>query len=377
MTRSPAKRRRAAATPAAPTAPRSTRRTVVAKLAAFLGLLPAIWAFCWLEEQPWIGWGLAWLLPSDGAQIATAITLDVLLVAGLVLGGRRRPFPPLLAGALGALAITMYCIAPVLGGRGGGLEPAALHHVPHLLWTLYASYAANVLLVFAVGGWTDRRARPPRRLRGGRVAMRDLRFPSAAPPWSTAQRWGAGALAAVLPVAVVTGLVVLGRHAGNPLYPPAVPRLVTVDALAGTSLQPRVSTAELREFNAMAVALTASQLTDGEAHERYWEVAAGAEDPAGGRFDVFVSITELAADADLERAGAPIAGDTTPRVGDGWVTAFKQDDSAAVLDGRYLLVLRIGGLDEDLGGAERLQQVAPELTADRRAALVAATRPEA
>jgi hypothetical protein len=60
---------------------------------------------------------------------------------------------------------------------------------------------------------------------------------------------------------------------------------------------------------------------------------------------------------------------------EGWLPAFRQGDVAAVLDGRTPLVLRAGKGNGHPEGAVQLRALTVALTAERRAALTAATRP--
>ena len=215
MTRASATRRRAAVPPDRAREPRSTRAALVGvgKTLAVLAALAAVWAFSWLEEQPWIGRGLLRLLPSAGVQVAAGVGLAVLLLAGVLLGARRRPFPRPLAGTLVGVVATMFCIAPVLAGRSGALEPAAFQLTRPLLLTLYGSYVVLAVVLYQWLVRREARLRPStgRRRRRGRTRAPTTPPLPAVPPPSPRQRWTGRVLAVALPVTVVAGLIALGR----------------------------------------------------------------------------------------------------------------------------------------------------------------------
>jgi hypothetical protein len=359
-------------------APRSRRR-MAGRIATWVA---GIAAWSALEFTPWLGWGMSTLLPSTKAQIVAATVTPAAMIVAVLVGeqwhGRGRRYPPELVALIWGLGISMLLIAPPVG-RGGGHSVAG-DIAPALVFTTYGSYVVLFGLLWFLArrddtGWAAGK-RVPRSL-----ARRGLG--TTPEPLATARRiprWRFAALAAVLPFTVVTVAVGVGVTHGDPLNPDVEIAIVPVPALAGTSLEPRVSTAELRELAALEPSLVAGELTDGQPMTRGWLVRGRTEPRPGspGVFSISLTVSELGPDADLTAARARMAAAADgERLAEGWLPAFKQPDAAAALDGSTLFVLRMG----DDSGTEatrtaQLQTLTAELTADRRAAIVEATDPE-
>ena len=369
----------AALPPEPPRAPRSRRRTAGKVVAWAVGI--AAWIA--LEFTPWLGWGLSTLLPSTRAQIVAGTVPSAAMIVAALVGerwhARGQRYPPELVALLWGLGITMLLIAPPVG-RGGGHSVAG-DIVPALVFTTYGSYVVLfgffwLLLRRDDARWAAARARVPRRLRRRGLGT----VPEPLAPARQIPRWRFAALAAVLPLVLVSVAVGIGLTRGDPLNPEVTIAVVPVPALDGTSLEPRVSTAELLELAALEPTLIADQLTDGQPMDRGWQVHGRTEPTPDSPevFDISLTVSELGSDADLDAARARmLAAADGEQLSEGWLPAFRQPDAAAALDGSLLFVLR---MDDDYGTettrTARLQTLVAELTADRRAAIAEATDPE-
>ena len=153
---------------------------------------------------------------------------------------------------------------------------------------------------------------------------------------------------------------------------------MTVAELAGTSVQPRVSTTDLTEEASIEPALLVSELTDGQPVDRMWAAAVRTRSAPGVPENTTAILTVAVLDpgADLAATAGRMtaAAEGAPSVAD-WVPAFDRADALAVLDDDVVLVLRVrdGGTAAQRTAAARV--LAGELTAARRAALVTATDP--
>lgn len=127
-----------------------------------LSLVVVIGAFVWLELTPYLGRGVARLLPTPAAQRVAALVLlgaQALLVVRLLRGpgGERRP--PLLVGpALACLIIVSFVLAPT--GRRGQTGPSgAAVSIAPMQQVLYSAFLLVALVAIL-------RAVLPRRLTG-------------------------------------------------------------------------------------------------------------------------------------------------------------------------------------------------------------------
>ena len=339
--------------------------------AKVLAVLACFTVYLTLTFTTYMAWGLAALLPSSSAQLAAAAVGPLVIVLGAVVGerahARKEQYPWwAFAAMLGAL-VAMLLIAPP-PGRGAGWS-ALVDYVPVLLFTTYGAYG----VLFALFMWlTVRKVTRLDTLDDG-IFVRP-----AGPPWARLLR--TAVLASLLPLAVVAVVVPAGVRTGDPMYPKLEQVTVSVPELDGSSLDERVSTVELKGMTALDPSVIADALTDGQPMARGWEIAARTaptpEAPTG--FTVLLTVSELTEDADpaaaLARMRAAAEGD--PKLPEGWLTPFKQPDAVAVLDGGFLVVLRVHDGGTEASRTTLVQTLAAELTSQRRAALVAATDPE-
>lgn len=341
----------------------------------------AIAAFVALVVTPWMGRGLAVLLPAGWAQVAFGLALPAAVVGCFAAGTRRpphRPYPWALTGTIAGLLTVMFLLAPVgRSGTGSGRAVAAAESVRPLLLTLYPSWPA-LLVVLGVIALLDRRRR---RRRGEDPDATDVRRPLPAP-----RTW---LVATGVPAAFAVVTVTVGVLAGTP--PPPVDlagdragdgptgTLVRVPELAGTLLETeQLSTIE-RPAEEARDHYRLDELTGGATVARAWSAGAVTADrleaPTG--FWVEVLVAELAPGTDPAAAAATLATQG-PELAGGWraVSDVREGRvSAAVVDDRTLYLLEVGrGLGTPARERARAR-LAGELTPHLRSVLAAATRP--
>lgn len=333
-----------------------------------LVLLPVA-AVVALVTTPWMGRGLAVLLPGEGAQRATAIGLGVLLAASVV---ARVSWPAARRLRLGAVAtaaaVVLYLIAPF--GRGHSIgRPAAADSVPTLVQTGYRVWLALIGLLLAVKlgqlvldrGWAPRPPRPPREPEPTGVLLRRL--------------WPSAVIAAGVPLLFVATTLRLGAGAETSL--PSTggePVAVRVPALTGSPLDDDVLVGELDGVAEAQALDRASRLTGGASPLRTWTVEAVAAAVPGGRgtpFPVAVVVTPLQPGTDLARVATRL-GAAGPPSTDGWVLVPAEPGTAVALADAAVLTLRVDWPDPAARSAE-LTAVAAALTPQLRSALVSAT----
>ena len=171
--------------------------TLVAVLLPVVGVVALI-------KTPWLGRGLAVLLPGDGAQRAAAIGLGVLLAGSAVARLRWPAAARLRLGAVAvASAVVLYLIAPF--GRGHSIgRPAAADSVPTLVQTGYRVWLTLIVLLLAVKlgslvldrGRGPQPARPVREPESSGALLRRL--------------WPSVVIAAGVPLVFVAGTLWLG-----------------------------------------------------------------------------------------------------------------------------------------------------------------------
>ncbi|TFV52853.1 hypothetical protein [Blastococcus sp. TF02A-35] len=344
-----------------------------------VALVLGIAAVVTLLMTPWMGRGLALLLPSAWAQVAAGVLLTAGVVGCFVAGVRRPPnkrFPPTLAAVCAGLTATIWLLAPI-GGRGSGAAaPAAGESVAPLILTSYLSWPVIAVTLGVLSWWDNRRRR--RRGEDPDGISRSHRTPSR-------RSWliGAGIPTGVAVVAVTLGLVAgppasetrpgIAAEDAGPL------RVVDVPSLSGTSLSPRMGAVErpVDEVHSF-LGVMLDDLTRAAPMSRWWTVLAQVEE-APGEYDPLVrlSVVDLAPGADQAAVAATVPTSTGGRAGgDWWLVADEAEawETAAVADGGTLLVLHVG--EGSSGGARQqtLETLTTELTAERRAALAEATR---
>ena len=335
-----------------------------------LAVLACFAAYLTLTFTTYTAWGLAALLPSTTAQLAAAAVGPLVIVLATLVGERAHArderYPSSAFAALTGALVAMLLVAPP-PGRGAGWS-ALVDHVPVLLFTTYGAYVA-LFLLFA---WLTVRKVARLDALDDDVVAEPAGFPRAG-------RRRTAVLAACLPLAVVAVAVPAGVRTGDPLYPELQQVSLTVPELDGSSLDERVSTVELKGMTALEPSFVADALTDGQPMERGWEIAARtAATPAAPMWStVFITVSELADDADPDAAAAHLraAAEGDPPLPEGWLAPFTQPDAAAVLDGDFLVVLRVNGGGTHASRTTLVRTLAGELTAQRWAALVDATDP--
>ncbi|WP_104524977.1 hypothetical protein [Blastococcus atacamensis] len=362
--------------PSEPLSPEAEQRRSAALV---LGLVAAVViGHVVLAGVPELAWGLAHLMPSGPREVLGAAVLPLGMAVATLAGERRLarglPYPSWLRGLLWGCAATMVLLAPPPGR--GDVGSAVRDLVPVFVYCTWGGF-----LLLAVGWFATqvlRGVRQGRDLRRGR--------PDLGPPPAEPQGWAPLVVrlvvTAAVPVALLAGMVAVGRDAGDPLHPTLDPVVVSVPALAGAPLEQQVSTVELEGMAALEPSMLADELTGGEPMDRGWRAllltAPAPGVPAGSR--VFLTVSELSGDADPDAARAQMVAEVEAEGGEplpeGWLAVFRQSYGAAALDGRFLIVLEAGEDDGTVASRTDLMRTAvAALTPDRRAAVIEATDP--